>query len=114
VRPPLFFSGREPILSRARLAITAASGFTDYARRDQVVLIRRDAEGGAFGRAIDLRPVANGEDTTLDVMLHPYDIVHVPRSAIGNVTMWVNQYVREMLPVNPSSAASAATAAAIR
>lgn len=94
-------------------AITLASGFNDFARRDQVVLIRRDAKGRPSGRAIDLRPVANGEDTSLDVPLQPYDIVHVPRSAIGNVTMWVNQYVREMLPINPSSVGAAATSAAI-
>jgi len=94
-------------------AISAAKGFTDHARRSQVVLIRRDDDGKPYGRAIDVRPIANGENPGLDIRLQPFDMVHVPRSAVGNVNMWVDQYIREMLPVNPSTAASAATTAAI-
>jgi len=87
-------------------AITAAGGFNRLARRDQVVLIRRDARGKVVGWAVDTRQIANGKRPELDMRLEPYDIVHVPSSAIANVNLWIDQYIRENLPINPSTLAN--------
>ena len=54
------------------------------------------------------RDVENGKNPDQDIMLHPNDIVHVPRSAIANVNLWIDQYIRENLPVNPSTIANVA------
>lgn len=89
-------------------SIKAAGGFNRWARRDQVVLIRRDPQGNVQAWAIDMRKIESGEHPELDVMLAPFDIVHVPRSAIANVNLWVDQYIRENLPVNPSTIANIA------
>lgn len=89
-------------------AINAVGGFDRWARRDQVVLMRRDAQGVVKAWAIDTRQIANGQSPELDIMLMPYDIVHVPRSAIANVNLWVDQYIRENIPLNPSTITQAA------
>jgi len=90
-------------------AVMAAGGFTNYARRDKVVLVRQGPEEGTrIARAIDVRPIIDGSDPNGDVPLEPYDMVLVPTSGIGNLNQWVNLYIREMLPINPSSAATAA------
>jgi len=89
-------------------AISAVGGFDRWARRDQVVLMRRDSQGLVKAWAIDTRQIANGKSPELDIMLMPYDIVHVPRSAIANVNLWVDQYIRENIPLNPSTITQAA------
>jgi protein involved in polysaccharide export with SLBB domain len=80
-------------------AIQAAGGFTKTAHRKQVILIRRDAAGQAVGRSIDVRPVQTGERPSEDVPLRPYDVVFVPRSKVANVNVFVEQYIRNNLPI---------------
>jgi polysaccharide export outer membrane protein len=82
-------------------AVAAAGGLLPTARRQQVVLIRTDAQGGRRGRSVDLRPVESGERPDLDVPLAPLDIVFVPRTRIASVDLFVEQYIRQLLPVNP-------------
>jgi protein involved in polysaccharide export with SLBB domain len=80
-------------------AIQEAGGFTKTAQRSQVVLIRRDADGKAQGRLIDVRPVQTGTQPGDDILLRPFDVVFVPRSKIANVNVFVEQYIRNNLPV---------------
>ncbi len=43
-----------------------------------------------------------GEDGSQeDVALLPRDMIVVPRSAIGNVDLFVQQYVKNVIPVSP-------------
>lgn len=83
-------------------AIQQAGGFTKTARRDEVVLIRTDVEGQRSAYKIDLEKVQSGAAPEADVPLRPYDVVFVPRSAVGDVNVWVEQYIRNNLPINPS------------
>jgi len=87
-------------------AVAAAGGLTDQAGK-KAVLIRRDACGVAQGMPINLdkaiKTPGEGEDTVLATR----DIVVVPRSGIANFDLWVNQYIRQVLPVNPYIAATA-------
>jgi polysaccharide export outer membrane protein len=80
-------------------AIQQAGGFLKSANRKQVVLIRRDPGGKEIGHAIDLRAVESGEEPAADVVLQAQDVVFVPRSRIANVNLFVEQYVRNNLPV---------------
>jgi len=84
-------------------AISVAGGFRDTARRDSVILIRREG-GGYQGYRLDLDKATAGKDFSEDVVLAPRDIVVVPRSAIAEVNLFVQQYIRNNLPVDPSLA----------
>jgi polysaccharide biosynthesis/export protein len=87
-------------------AVADAGGLTDNAG-DKAVLIRRDACGVARGMPINIKSATKSPDSGEDVALETRDIVVVPKSTIANLDKWMNQYVREMLPVNPYVAATA-------
>lgn len=82
-------------------AIQQAGGLLDSAHRKQVVLIRQGSDGRPAGVAIDVRPIESGEHPEEDVPLRPFDVVFVPKSKIGNLDMWVDQYFRKLLPPIP-------------
>lgn len=79
-------------------AISKAGGFRDDARKAQTILIRREGDGPPRGTSIDLAMVESGLHPGVDVELAPYDIVHVPRSSIGNTNLFVEQYITRNLP----------------
>jgi protein involved in polysaccharide export with SLBB domain len=80
-------------------AIQQAGGFLKTANRKQVVLIRRNASNVADGYAVDLRAVESGLAPQDDVVLTARDVVVVPRSMIADVNIFVEQYVRNNLPM---------------
>jgi protein involved in polysaccharide export with SLBB domain len=80
-------------------AIQKAGGMLDTARRSQVILIRRGADGQPAGSAIDVRPIEGGLQPGTDVALQPYDMVFVPKSAIADVNVFVDQCIRKNLPI---------------
>jgi protein involved in polysaccharide export with SLBB domain len=82
-------------------AIASAGGHTDEAAMENVVLIRRDACGKADGSKLDLASATDTPDKGEDVMLMPRDTLVVPRSKIANVDLFVKQYIRDLLPVQP-------------
>lgn len=82
-------------------AIHQAGGFLDTARTSNVVLIR--LEGSQYhGYVLPLDLVQTGEDLSVDVALRPSDILHVPRTGIANVDIFVDQYIHKVLPVTPA------------
>lgn len=87
-------------------AVADAGGLTDSAG-NKAMLIRRDACGVARGIPIDLKSATKSPDSGEDVALETRDIVVVPKSTIANLDKWMNQYVRQMMPVNPYIAATA-------
>ena len=82
-------------------AVQEAGSFLKTAQLSQVVLIRRVGPSEATGYSIDVRPIANGASPGDDVALRPYDIVFVPRSKIADVNVFVEQYIRNVLPIQP-------------
>jgi protein involved in polysaccharide export with SLBB domain len=94
------------ILMRGRLSLFAAlqeaGGMLPSARRQQIVLIRPGAAGGpAIGRTIDIRPVASGAMPAMDVTLQAQDVIFVPRNRISDLDVFVDQYIRQLLPITP-------------
>jgi polysaccharide biosynthesis/export protein PslD len=82
-------------------AIISVGGFRETARTDQIILIRKGVDNRPVGRTLDLaRMIREGRDSQ-DVQLLPYDIVYVPRSTIAKMNLFVEQYIRRMLPVTP-------------
>jgi len=81
-------------------ALQEAGGLLPTARPQQVVLIRPDA-GKPLGRTIDVRPLQSGAGPDRDVMLQAMDVIFVPRSRIASVDVFVDQYIKQLLPVSP-------------
>jgi polysaccharide biosynthesis/export protein len=82
-------------------AVQEAGGFLETAHLSQVVLIRRDANGQPVGYALDVRPVIGGIEPAEDIPLQPFDVAYVPRSKIADVNLWVKQYIKDNLPIQP-------------
>jgi polysaccharide export outer membrane protein len=80
-------------------AVIMAGGFKPGGRRSEVVVIRRGADGRAMLRTVDL--VAGMTDPAHHglVPLRRFDIVYVPRTGIAEVGLFVQQYLKDTLPV---------------
>ncbi|WP_447971642.1 polysaccharide biosynthesis/export family protein [Nitrospira sp. M1] len=80
-------------------AISRAEGATEEAW-DEALIIRRIQGRQPLVIPVNLKAVLSGEDFTQDIGLVPYDIVYVPRSPIADVNLWVDQYIRQNIPIN--------------
>jgi polysaccharide biosynthesis/export protein len=79
-------------------AIAQVYGMRETARTHEVILIRRGVDNKPIVTTLNLDRARDGSDITQDVLLMPYDIVYVPRSPIANIDLWVDQYIRKLLP----------------
>jgi protein involved in polysaccharide export with SLBB domain len=84
-------------------AISQAGGMKDTARTNEVVIIRRGEFNKPLAFQVNLRKVITSTDMNQDIALQPSDIVYVPKSAIANVNVWVDQYVRKNIPIGIST-----------
>ncbi len=80
-------------------AVMLAGGPTPRARRNRVVVLRRAEDGGVMLREVDLASALQGGSAD-SVPLSRHDIVFVPRSGIAEVNDFVEQYVRNILPLD--------------
>ena len=83
-------------------AISQAGGLKETARMSEVIVIRHGLDGQPFAFSVDVRKVIDGTEIRQDIPLKPFDIVYVTRSSIGNVNVWVDQYIRKNIPVSTS------------
>jgi exopolysaccharide biosynthesis WecB/TagA/CpsF family protein len=83
-------------------AVLMAQGMKDTAYQSQVLVMRPEPDGHAAVRVVDLGRVLRGEDPKQDVTLQPMDIVYVPQSPIARVDLFVDQYIRRILPTQPN------------
>lgn len=75
-------------------AIAAAGGFSDDAARNSVVIFHRDGARTLRVTRVRADRVLKGHDLA-DQMLSRFDIVYVPRSAIGNFDVFARQFFGE-------------------
>ncbi len=80
-------------------AVIMAGGFKSSARRGEVVVIRRGADGRAMLRTVNLITGMTDPARTGLVPLRRFDIIYVPRTGIAEVGLFVQQYLRDTLPV---------------
>jgi polysaccharide biosynthesis/export protein PslD len=80
-------------------AIFERGGFLDTAKSDQVLYITRSGEQVRTER-IDLEAVIEGAAAE-EVVLAPDDILFVPKTWIGDANVWVDQWIRGLLPTVP-------------
>ncbi len=83
--------------------ILQAGGLIETARAEEVILIRRQADYTPRAMVINLSKVIDGTDLSQDLVLMPYDVVFVPRTPIANVNLWVDQYIRKLLPLRTNA-----------
>jgi protein involved in polysaccharide export with SLBB domain len=79
-------------------AVALAGGFLTSARRQDVLVLSR-ASGQTSVTEIDLSPRAMRQGFPGAQPLQRYDVVYVPRSNIAQVNLFMQQYVRDALPV---------------
>ena len=79
-------------------AVALAGGFLPSARRSDVLVLSRGS-GATEVSEIDLSPRAMRAGFPGAEPLQRYDVVYVPRSRISQVNLFMQQYVRDALPV---------------
>lgn len=84
--------------SDALRAIIQAGDFKTSARRSQVVIIRRGPDGRGMMRTVDLSAGLKRPAQDL-VPLRRFDIVYVPRSRVAEAALFVQQYFRDLSPI---------------
>ena len=80
-------------------SITQAGGLKETARVNEIIVIRYLSEGKYTIIPIDMEKVIDGTDFSQNILLKPFDIVHVPRSTIANINVWIDQYIRKNVPI---------------
>lgn len=94
--------GAQPLVGQLSVlqAVMLAQGMKETAQPEEVVIVRRGENGERVVFSVNLEAVIEGEDTKQDVLLQPFDVVVVPRSNVAEVNRWVDQYIRNNLPIN--------------
>jgi polysaccharide export outer membrane protein len=91
--------GAVPIVGdmRALEAVLHAGGFRPTARLDSVVLLRNDGNDRAVVQKLNFKEILEKGG---DVALKPFDVIFVPMSRIAKVDKFIDQYVRQLLPIS--------------
>lgn len=84
--------------SDALRAIIQAGDFKPTARRGSVVIIRRGPDGRGMMRTVNLSRGLKHPAQDL-VPLRRFDIVYVPRSRVAEAALFIQQYFRDLSPI---------------
>ena len=76
-------------------AIMQAGGFKRTARTDSVMLIR-NTNGKAVAERLDMKELMKA---VADRPIRPFDVIYVPMSRIAKVDAFVDQYMRQLIPI---------------
>jgi len=82
-------------------AISEAGGIKHTGNPSMIVLIRKTADGKPQGKklALYIKGQLAADAATL---LRPFDVVMVPESKIARLDRWVDQHIRQLIPINAS------------
>jgi polysaccharide export outer membrane protein len=78
-------------------AISRAGGLKNSAGEKNIIIIRHK-NGVATAYSTNYSDAESGRDPSSDVRLAAYDVVFVPRSDIGDVYLYFQQFVQQFLP----------------
>lgn len=79
-------------------AIASAGGFAETADERSVLVVRFRADGNYDHWTFDLRKGLVGENRPAGFVLRGNDVVYVARSPIADANLFVQQYIRGLLP----------------
>jgi protein involved in polysaccharide export with SLBB domain len=94
-------------------AVIMAGGFTNLAKRHDVVVIRRGEGGRPMMRIVDLRQAVFNAGSFDAVPLRRFDVIYVPRTNVGDAGLFVEQYMRDLIPIQFSYSLSPTTFAGV-
>jgi len=97
VRRPGFVELRSG--TTALRAIFERGGYLDSAKVDNVLVVKLEVTGAYEARVIDLKTVLETGDIRGDVILTANDFVWIPKTAVANANLWVQQYIRDLIPI---------------
>ena len=80
-------------------AVFQAGGFKVSAKTDRVVIIRRGPGGRAMMRTVNLQSALKNPAGADLVPLRRFDIVYVPRSNIAEAGLFMQQWFRDISPI---------------
>jgi protein involved in polysaccharide export with SLBB domain len=83
-------------------AIIKAGGLKNTASAKDILIISRSKEKKITTRTVDMDRLFKGLGGSENPILKPYDIVYVPKSTIAELNLFVEQYLRNMIPFNMS------------
>ena len=81
-------------------AVIMAGGFTVDARERQVFLVRRSPSGEINSYSINVRAGWNNPQIAQLGPLQRFDVIYVPKSRIAQHNQFIQQYIREALPID--------------
>jgi len=84
--------------SDALRAVIQAGDFKPSANRRKVYIVRRSPDGRGMVRTVDLARGLKTDGADL-VPLRRFDIVYVPRSGVAEAGLFVQQYFRDLSPI---------------
>jgi protein involved in polysaccharide export with SLBB domain len=92
--------GMMPMVGMLRMhdTVIQAGGALDAADLERVVLIRYNGSPEPDVYSVNLKKIIAGKMP--DVMLRPYDVIHLPKTAIAEVNTFAKQYIHGLIPVN--------------
>ena len=71
--------------------LSKARGYTDDARKSNVLVIRRIGEDHVVGMEVSIDAILSKNDFSHDVPLKPFDIVYVPKSRIATTEQFIKR-----------------------
>ncbi|MCK4790671.1 MAG: polysaccharide biosynthesis/export family protein [Desulfobacteraceae bacterium] len=97
-------AGLFPISGRltALQAILQAGGYKETAELRSVVVLRNQGTQDPLFMTLNLQEDLTTYTSHNDIFLKPYDIVFVPKTKIAKLSQFVNQHIRELIPVTLS------------
>jgi protein involved in polysaccharide export with SLBB domain len=92
VQKPGAYDLKQPITPLQAIAL-AQGPITNQADLTSVILITKDVYGKPIGRRLDLKKTLDVGDMASAILVKPYDVIFVPRTFIGDVQLFMRQYV---------------------
>ena len=80
-------------------AIFQAGGFKNTAKLKNIVILRNQGTEEPLFMTINLKEDLKKHTQHNDILLKPYDVVFVPKTNIAKINQFVNQYIRQLIPV---------------
>jgi polysaccharide export outer membrane protein len=81
-------------------AIFQAGGFRETAKPASVIIISKGPQNTPVNRTVDLQNLMAGGPAVREVYLKPFDVVYVPKTSIAETNKFVDQYIRNLIPIN--------------
>ena len=85
-------------------AVVMAGGAKPGGTLSKVIIIRRGADGSPMMRVVDLSRSIHNPTQADAVPVRRFDVIFVPRSGISQIGLFVQQYLRDTLPLSFSYA----------